>query len=182
MRTRTTSQYPAIFTAHSVLLDKQVGSEKERFCSRHYDGFTLFEVVFAVFLVSVITVSGLALGRAWIAHVALESTAERMTADLRFVQESAISSGHAFSIRFSKYTTDYTLYSDATPIARVGFSPGVTYYDGYLQLNSGRVSYDATGDSPQSGVVRLVAGDGESDITLYMGTGLQSLHRLGGTK
>lgn len=145
-------------------------------------GFTLMDVLVSVFLVSIFTASGLALGRAWVSHAALEATADRMTADLRYAQESAIASGHAFSVRFSKYTTDYALYSDATLMSRVGFAAGVGYFDGYLSLNSSRVSYDATGNSPQSGVIRLIAGNSERDITLYMGTGLQSLKNLEGTK
>ncbi|WP_054969670.1 prepilin-type N-terminal cleavage/methylation domain-containing protein [Alicyclobacillus ferrooxydans] len=144
-------------------------------------GFTFLELIGTLFILSIFVTTTLLVGQAWLTKASLTATSIRLIEDLRYAQAGALASGHAWSVQLSKYTPDYTILNGTTPISRVTFASGVNYYHGYLQMTSGRVSYDPSGNAQESGVVRLESGALETDITLYMGSGLQSLHELGTT-
>lgn len=138
-------------------------------------GVALWEVLVALSVMSLLAVVSLAFGQRWIGHASLEATSVRMVQDLRFAQESAISSGHLWSVDLSKFSTDYAIYDGGTVVTRVGFAKGVDYHGGYLEMGTASVRYDPMGNAQTSGVIQLDSGLDTSRITLYMGTGLQSL-------
>lgn len=138
-------------------------------------GLTLLELT----LTLAITALGFAI--AWPRLIAgamdarLLHTSEDLVWQMRVAQAVAQAQSETSEVDLNKYVGVYHVFW-GTDLVRVGqFDPGVHYRDGYLQMQTGRVSYNAGGDSQTAGVIRLQAGAREQDIHLYLGSGLQWL-------
>lgn len=141
-------------------------------------GFTLLEVVLAT-TVTVIATSAVTIAfRHTMTVVNLEGTATRLVYQLRYLQEVARTEGIYGQIRMSLYTPEYQTYQGTTRLGMYSFSPGVHYADGYLQMPTGDFLYNVLGDGQMAGRVRLVSGDDEQDVALYMGSGWQALEGI----
>jgi hypothetical protein len=92
-----------------------------------------------------------------------------LTNRLRLAQSESLQTGYSTMIEFAPYQPFYSLRTVLRTEGNYQFSEGVTYKDGYLQLNTYRVAYDTNGNSEVSGVIRLVSGRDEQDIKLYLG-------------
>lgn len=142
---------------------------------RRDHGFTLVELSVYMFLVGTVASTGWVIGGRWIAHYSLQATGVRLVEDLRYVQAASESESASSHVQLSMYTPEYFVYEGTKQIEHAGFSYGVTYTDGYLQMTTGRVSYDVSGNSEVSGVIRLTDAGEVATVTLFMGSGLQAL-------
>ncbi|MCL6548769.1 MAG: prepilin-type cleavage/methylation domain-containing protein [Alicyclobacillus sp.] len=139
------------------------------------EAFTLLETAAAVFLTGVLFLCALpAWGRA-IAHLELADTSLVLLSHLRYAQAAAEANDTYAYVRFAMYSPFYQTYVGTRQVDAVSFAPGVQYKDGYLQLSTGTVLYDALGNAQVGGVVRLVSGQEEMDVRLFLGSGLQSM-------
>ncbi|WP_281245588.1 pilus assembly FimT family protein [Alicyclobacillus macrosporangiidus] len=138
-------------------------------------GFTLLEVTLTLAVIAL----GLAIAWPRLIPGAMDArllhTSEDLVWQMRVAQAVAQAQSETSEVDLNKYVGVYHVYWGPA-LVRVGwFDPGVQYQDGYLQMQTGRVSYNAAGDSQTGGVVRLQAGAREQDIHLYLGSGLQWL-------
>jgi hypothetical protein len=107
-----------------------------------------------------------------VGHERLRYTQEQLVSDMRYVQTGAQVWNQYGMIRFSTYTPHYTVFKGSTMLASRDFAQGVNYRDGYLQLGTSQLIYNVSGNAPVGGVIKLMEGQEEADINLYMGTGL----------
>lgn len=137
-------------------------------------GFTLIELMIAMTLVALLASVGMTTMYHFYGFEEMTTTESLVTSRLRLMQSIGQSSGQAGLFWFAPYQPYYWLTEGPTQIGPFyPFLPDVNYRDGYLQMNTYRITYDNEGDSAESGVVRLVGGGVEGDITLYMNSGLQ---------
>ncbi|MCL6453174.1 MAG: prepilin-type cleavage/methylation domain-containing protein [Alicyclobacillus sp.] len=141
-------------------------------------GFTLVELLVYVVVAGVISLTGIQCGMRLVSHWNLWATTVRLVDDLRYVQALSEASSASSRLQLSRYTPEYYVYDQDQLIEHAAFSPGVGYVDGYLQMGSARIAYDAAGDAEVSGVIRLTDGPDTANVTLYMGSGLQVLGGL----
>lgn len=133
------------------------------------EGFTLVEIIVALLLFVLFSTITIPIGLRFIAWQRLSETTDLLTNRLRLAQSESLSAGNATMIEFAPYQPLYSLRTVSRIEGNYGFSPGVTYKDNYLQLNTNRVTYGLNGNSEVSGVIRLVDDLDEQDIKLYMG-------------
>lgn len=150
-------------------------TSRRHFGGPHDNGFTLMELSVYLLLVGTLFGLGWNLGERWVAHWSLQASAVRLVEDLRYCQAASESESNSAHLQLSMYTPEYFVFIGSNEIEHARFSDGVMYRDGYLQMVTGRVTYDVSGNSEVSGVVRLADSGEEAAITLYMGSGLQSL-------
>lgn len=148
---------------------------KKTAAPRKEGGFAVLELVVSLGILALLLALTVVAGQAFISHAALRATSVRMVEDLRFAQQSALASGHDWTVALSRYTPDYAIYDGGTMMSRVGFANGVHYHDGYLRMSSGTVRYGTLGNAQISGTIYLDDGGQQLQIKLYMGSGLQSL-------
>jgi prepilin-type N-terminal cleavage/methylation domain-containing protein len=141
----------------------------ERVRNKRDEGFTLIEIIVALLLFVLFSTMAIPIGLRFIAWQRLSETTDLLTNRLRLAQSESLCAGNATMIEFAPYQPHYSLRTVSRIEENYGFSPGVTYKDNYLQLNTNRVTYGLNGNSEVSGVVRLVDESDEQDIKLYMG-------------
>ncbi len=148
-------------------MNKRVSAFSHKY--RSDKAFTLLEIMVALVVFSIVSMITIPVGLRLITWQRLSETTDLLTNRMRLAQsESQI---HAVSsmVDFAPYQPFYTLRTASTIEGNYGFSPGIMYKDGRLQLSSTRVAYGMNGNSEVSGVIRLAAGKDELDIKLYLG-------------
>lgn len=135
-------------------------------------GFTLMELLMALALTGIFMSMSIPYGLRFLAYEHLVHTREGMLYDLRYSQQSAQTLGMYSMVYLSPFTSEYSVYNGNTQVGFHQFDAGVSYKDGYLQLPTNRILYDQLGNAQVGGVIRLVDGAGETDLHLYLGTGL----------
>ncbi|MCL6516171.1 hypothetical protein [Alicyclobacillus sp.] len=132
-------------------------------------------------MVLALAVTAAALAIAWprlalvVADAHLIHTGEDLVWQMRIAQAMAATRTKTAEVDLNRYVGIYHVYWGPNLVRTGHFDPGVTYRDGYLQMQTGRVSYNQAGDSQTAGIVRLQAGSRALDLHLYMGSGLQWL-------
>lgn len=135
-------------------------------------GFSLLETVITLFIISVVLSVTLPISGRFVNFARLIETRETLVMHLRLAQAMSEANGQFAMVALAPYSARYTNYTGLRPISTISFQWPVHYRDNYLQMNSGRISYDTAGNAPMSGVVRLQVDSEESDIELFMGAGL----------
>jgi hypothetical protein len=123
---------------------------------------------------TVLTAFTLPLAVRWISDQRLLVTEQQILWDLRIAQQQSQTNPISWTVQLFPYTPEYGVYDGTRFIRQLHFQPGVDYVDGYLQMSSGRITYNSFGGSSVGGVVRLYADGVEQDITLYLNSGLQT--------
>jgi prepilin-type N-terminal cleavage/methylation domain-containing protein len=137
-------------------------------------GFSLLELLIALSLMALFATVSLTTIFHFLGYEEMTTTESLVASRMRFMQSIGQSSGQAGLFWFAPYNPYYWLTVGPTKMGTSHpFLQDVNYRDGYLQMSTYRISYDNAGDSTVSGVVRLVGGGVEGDITLYMNSGLQ---------
>jgi len=136
-------------------------------------GFSLLETTITIFVMSVFMAISVPVVVRITDYSRLTSTREGLVQHLRLAQALSEANGQFAMVVLAPFSPRYTNYVGMTAVSTVQFDYHVNYKDDYLQMESGRVTYDTSGNAELSGVIRLQAGVNESDIELFMGSGLQ---------
>ncbi len=136
-------------------------------------GFTLLELVVTLTLMTVLMAFTLPSSVRWVSDQRLLLTQQQILWDLRIAQQQSQTGPALWTIQLYPYTPEYGVYDGTSFVRRIHFQPEVNYVDGYLQITSGRITYNSLGESSIGGVVRLTTDGMERDITLYLNSGLQ---------
>ncbi|MCL6593076.1 MAG: hypothetical protein K6T31_03795 [Alicyclobacillus sp.] len=142
-------------------------------------GSALLEWTVAVWLTAVAAATAMLMSSPWLAHQHLLHTAEAFVWDCRWAQAEAERTASTAEVDLAPYSPRYSVYHSAQWVKTVAFDAGVQYHDGYLQMGTGRVPFNAQGDSTTGGVVRWVCQGQELDVTLYLGAGWQEMSHPG---
>ncbi len=136
-------------------------------------GFTLLELVVTLTLMTVLMAFTLPSSVRWVSDQRLLLTQQQILWDLRIAQQQSQTGPALWTIQLYPYTPEYGVYDGTRFVRHIHFQPEVNYVDGYLQVPSGRITYNTLGESSIGGVVRLTTDGMERDITLYLNSGLQ---------
>ncbi|MCL6637654.1 MAG: hypothetical protein K6T26_06880 [Alicyclobacillus sp.] len=149
------------------------------FLQRAEQGSALLEWTVAVWLTAMASAIAALVTGPWLARQQLMHTALSFVWDCRLAQAEAERTAGTAEVDLAPYSPRYSVYHSALWIKTVAFDDGVQYHDGYLQMGTGRVPFNAQGDSTTGGVVRWVDQGQELDVTLYLGAGWQEVGSQG---
>ncbi len=134
------------------------------------DGFTLFESMVSLWIVSVVTACTLPGFAGAFDRAELRTTTAQIVSQLCLQQARAIQWQHYEEVRFSPYQPFYQLYDPVTgagPVIPFGAKTG--YAEGYLHLPVSTVRYDALGFVNQSGQAALTSPEGDvQNVVIYL--------------
>lgn len=136
-------------------------------------GFTLIELLVSLVIFTLLSATAIPISLHLIDYQNLDETTNVLVERMRYSQSLAEICGSATVVRLAPFAPSYQLWQGTNITNFFSFAPDVNYKDGYLQMETGRITYDMMGGSEVSGVVRLMADHSERDIELYMGSGLQ---------